>query len=205
MDHYNHIDKPFDLNVVHEQLNVCQFVPESVEDDSMDKLGMEIIPSLSTTEDSPSNMTQHSYILKSLALEAALMTSVEEQTKSIKRVFYTMSHLESRNIIINILTSLINSTLETENIIAWKLDRLGFTNVPKIVEFLRLLLIMNVWTDKEYKENEISSNIIEKNVLGLLSHIMVALAEHFKPAYNFAISIPVQVSICIVQRTRALK
>lgn len=195
MDHYNYIDKPFNIKVVHEQLNLCQFIPDSVEDNTMDKLGMEIVPSLPVVEESSSNMFQHSSIFKSLSLEAALMTSAEERTKAINKVLYTISHLESRNIVINVLMSLINWTFETENLVAWKLDKLGFTNVSKIVQFMRLLLIMNVWTDKEYKENEILPNILEKNILELLSHTIIILAEHFRPAYNFAISIPVQVSI----------
>lgn len=195
MDHYNYIDKPFNINVVHEQLNLCQFISDSVEDDTMDKLGMEIVPSLPVAEGNSSNMFQHSSIFKSLSLEAALMTSAEERTKAINKVLYTISHLESRNIVINVLMSLINWTFETENLVAWKLDKLGFTNVSKIVQFMRLLLIMNVWTDSEYKENEILPNILEKNILELLSHTIVLLAEHFRPAYNFAVSIPVQVSI----------
>lgn len=195
MDHYNYIDKPFDLNGVHEQLNSCPFIFDSVEDNTMDKLGMEIIPSLPITEGSSSNMFQHSSIFKSLSLEAALMTSSEDRTKAINKVLYTISHLESRNIVINVLMSLVNWTFETEDLIAWKLDKLGFTNVSKIVQFMRLLLVMNVWTDREYKENEILPNIREKNVLELFSHTIVILAEHFRPAYNFAISIPVQVNI----------
>lgn len=198
MDHYNHTNKPFNLNAVYDQLNLCQFKPECVEDFTMDKLGMEIVPAIPFSEDSSSSTNQHSYILKSLSLEAALMTSAKERTKSINRVYYTMSHLESKNIVINILMSLMNSSLETGGIIAWKLNMLGFTNVPKIVEFIKLLLIMNVWTDREFKDNAIFSNVIEKNVLELFTHIIITLAEHFQPAYNFAISIPVQVSMLIV-------
>lgn len=198
MDHYNYINKPFDLNVVHEQLNSCQFISVSVEDKTMDQLGMEIVPPLPINESSTPFMFQHSSIFKSLSLEAALMTIAEERTKAIYRVYYTVSHLESRNIVINTLMSLINGTFETEDLIALKLDDLGFTNVSKIVHFMRLLLIMNVWSDREYNEVEILQNIIEKNVLGLLSHIIAALAEHFRPAYNYAISIPVQVSIFIL-------
>lgn len=194
MDHYNYLDNPFDMNAVHEQLNSCQFISESVEDNTMDKLGMEIVPSLHITEDG-SNMFQYSSLIKSLSLEAALMTNSEERTKAINRMFYTISHLTSRNIVINILMSLMNWTFETEDIIAWKLDKLGFTNVSKIVQFVRLLLIMNIWTDREFKENEILPIMVEKNVLELLSHTIVALAEHFQPAYNLAISLPVQVSL----------
>lgn len=199
MDHYNHTDKPFNLNSVHEQLNLCQFIPESVEDYAMDKLGMEIVPALPISEDSFSSTNQHSYIFKSLSLEAALMTSTEERTRSINRVYHTMSHLESRNIVLSILMSLMSSSLETEDMVAWKLDMLGFTSVPKIMEFIKLLLIMNVWTDREYNGNDILPNVVEKNVLELLSHTIVTLAEHFRPAYNFAISIPVQVSMFIIQ------
>lgn len=197
MDHYNHTDKPLNLKSAHEQLNLCQFIPRSVEDCTMDKLGMEIVPALPISEDSFSSTNQHSYIFKSLSLEAALMTSAEERTRSIIRVYHTMSHLESRHIVLSILRSLMNSSLETEDMVAWKLDMLGFTSVPKIIEFIKLLLIMNVWTDREYNDNEILSNVVEKNVLELLSHTIVTLAEHFRPAYNFAISIPVQVSILL--------
>lgn len=197
MDHYNYIDKPFDINCIHEQLNSCRFISDSVEDSTMDNLGMEIIPSLPVTESSFSNNFQHSSIFKSLSLEAALMTSTEDRIKAINKVFYTISHLETRSIVINILMSLINWTFETEDIVAWKLDKLGFINVSKIVQFIRLLLIMNVWTDREYKENEIFPNILEKNILEFLSHIIIVLAEHFRPAYNFSISIPVQVSMYI--------
>lgn len=196
MDHYNYLDKPFEMNAVHEQLNSCKFIPESVEDNTIDKLGMEIVPSLHMIEDG-SNMFQYSSLVKSLSLEAALMTTSEERSKAINRMFYTLSHLTSRNIVINILMSLMNWTFETEDIIAWKLDKLGFTNVFKTVQFMRLLLIMNIWTDREYKENEVLPNVIEKNVLELLSHTIVALAEHFRPAYNLAISLPVQVSILV--------
>lgn len=195
MDLYNHLDKPFDMNVIYEQLNSCKFKPESIEDNSMDKLGMEVVQSLTSIEDSYLNTSQHSSIFKSLALEAALMTSAEERTKAINRVLHTMSHLVSRNIVINILMSLIHWTFESGDIVAWKLDKLGFTNVPKIVQFIRLLLIMNVWTDREYNENEMLPNKLEKNILGLLSNIIIALAEHYRPAYNYAISIPVQVSL----------
>lgn len=202
MDHYNYINKPFDMNMVHEQLNSCKFISDSVEDNTMDKLGMEIVPPLHTTEGNSSKIIQHSPIFKSLPLEAALMTSAEERLKAINRVFYTISHLESRNIVINILMSLINWTSETENKIAWKLDELGFTNVSKIVQFIRLLLITNVWTDREFTENEILPNVLEKNILELLSHTIISLAEHFRPAYNFAISIPVQVSILDFKSTK---
>lgn len=195
MDHYNYVDKPFDLSMVHEQLNSCQFISDSVEDNTIDQLGMEIVPPLSVSDTNNSDTCSQSPIFKSLTLEAALMTNAEERTKAINRVFYTVSHLESRSIVINTLMSLINWTFETEDIVAWKLDELGFTNVSKIVHFIRLILIMNVWNDKEYNEAEISSTVIEKNVLGLLSHTIVALAEHYRPAYNFAITIPVQVSI----------
>lgn len=195
MDHYNYLDKPFDMDMIFEQLNSCKFKPESVEDNSMDKLGMEVVPSLTSFEGGSQKISQHSSIFKSLALEAALMTSAEERSKAINRVFHTMSHLVSRNIVINILMSLIHWTFESEDIVAWKLDMLGFTNVPKIVQFIRLLLIMNVWTDREYNENEMLPNKLEKNVLGLLSNIIIALAEHYRPAYNYAISIPVQVSL----------
>jgi len=195
MDHYNYFEKPFDINLVHEQLNSCQFISDSVEDNTMDKLGMEIFPSLPIMDSNFSNTFQQSSIFKSLSLEAALMTSTEERIKAINRVFCTMSYLESRNIVINILMSLINWSFETEDIVAWKLDKLGFTNVSKIVKFIRLLLITNVWTEREYKENDILQNILEKDVLELLSHTIIALAEHFRPAYNFSISIPVQVSI----------
>lgn len=198
MDCYNFTDKPFDINTVYEQLNNCQFMPESIEDSYMDKLGTEIVPSLPVLECSSSNMFQQSYTFKSLALEAALMTSAEERTKAVNRVFYSVSHLTSRNIVINVLMSLINSTFETEDIVALKLDKLGFTNVSKIVNFIRLLLIINVWTDREYKENETLPNILEKNTLELLSHTIAALAEHFSPAYNLAITIPVQVSLLIM-------
>lgn len=194
MDHFNYIDKPFDMNMIHEQLNACKVISDCIEDNMIDKLGMEIVPSLPNTEGSSSNMYQNSSISKSLSLEAALMSSAEERTKAISRVFYTISHLESRNIVINILISLTKWTFETEDIVVLKLDKLGFTNVSKIVEFIRLLLIMNVWTDREYKDNEILPNVLEKNILELLSHIIITLAEHFRPAYNFAISIPVQVS-----------
>lgn len=200
MDHYNYINKPFNLNVVHEQLNSCQFICECVEDNNMDKLGREIVPSLLVTDGSSLNMFQHSSIFKSLSLEAAIMTNSEERTNVINRMLYTISHLKSKNIVINILMSLINWTFETEDKVVWKLDELGFTNVSKIVQLIRLILIMNVWTDKEYKENEIWPNLLEKNVLELLSHIIVILAEHFRQAYNFAISIPVQVSIFIIYR-----
>lgn len=194
MDHLNYIDKPFDMNVVHEQLNACKVISDCIEDNTIDKLGMDIVPSLPNTKGNSSNMYQRSSVFKLLSLEAALMTSTEERTKAISRVFYTISHIESKNIVINILMSLINWTFETEDIVVLKLDKLGFTNVCKIVQFIRLLLVMNVWTDREYKENEILPNVLEKNVLELLSHIIVALAEHFRPAYNFALSIPVQVS-----------
>lgn len=195
MDHYNYLNKPFDMNAVHEQLNACQFRPESVEDNTMDKLGMEIVPSLHMTEDGSSTMVKYFSLMKSLTLEATLMTTSEDRSKAINRMFYTISHLTSRNIVINILMSLMNWTFETDDIIAWKLDKLGLTNVSKIVQFIRLLLIMNVWTNREYKENDILPNIIEKNVLELMSHSIIALAEHFRPAYNLAISLPVQVSI----------
>lgn len=199
MDHYNYVNKPFDMIVVHEQLNCCHFLSDSVDDDTMDKLGMEICKPVSNNEDNFSNLFQDSAIFKSLSLEAALMTSSEERTKAISRVFYTISHLLSRNIIIKILMSLTNWTFEeeTEEKIVWKLDELGFTNVSKIVQFIRLLLIMNVWTDREFKENEIRANLLEHNVLELLSNTIVSLAEHFRPAYNFLISIPVQVRIFI--------
>lgn len=195
MDNCNYLNKPFDMNAIHEHLNTCRFIPVSVEDNTMDKLGMEIAPSHHLTEDGSSNMFQHSSLIKSLSLEAALMTSSEERTKAINRMFYTISHLKSRNIVINILMSLMNWTFETEDFIAWKLDKLGFTNVSKIVQFQRLLLIMNIWTDREYKENAFLPITVEKNVLELLSHVIVSLAEHFRPAYNLAISLPVQVSI----------
>jgi len=199
MDVYNHLDKPFDMNVIHEQLNSCKFKPASIEDNSMDKLGMEVVPSLTSIEGSYLKTSQHSSIFKSLALEAALMTSAEERTKAINRVFHTMSHLVSRNIVINILMSLIHWTFESGDIVTLKLDKLGFTNVPKIVQFIRLLLIMNVWSDREYNENEMLPNKSEKNILGLLSNIIITLAEHYRPAYNYAISIPVQVSLfCIL-------
>jgi len=200
MDHYNYFDKPFDMNLIYEQLNSCKFKPESVEDNSMDKLGMEVVPSLSSNEDSSSKISQHSSILNlsSLSLEAALMTSAEERIKAINRVFHTMSHLASRNIVINILMSLIHWTFESDDIVVWKLDKLGFTNVPKIVQFIRLLLIMNVWTDGEYKENEMLPNKVENKILGLLSNIIISLAEHYRPAYNYAISIPVQVSFFFI-------
>lgn len=195
MDHYHYIDRPFNLNAVYEQLNSCQFMFESIEDNNMDKLGRNIVPSFPVTEGSSLNMLQHSSVFKSLSLETALMTNSEERSNVINRMFYTISHLESRNIVINILMSLINSKFETEDKVVWKLDELGFTNVPKIVQLIRLLIIMNVWTNKEYKENEILPDLLEKNVLELLSQIIVALAEHFQLAYNYAISIPVQVSI----------
>jgi len=198
MDYYNYHDTPFDMNLFNEQLNSCELTLESVEDNSMDKLGIEVVPSLPDIEGSSSKISQHSPIFKSLSLEAALMTSAEERTKATYRVFHTMSHLQSRNIVINILIPLINWTFESEEIVAWKLDKLGFTNVPKIVQLIRLLLIMNVWTDREYKENEMLPNKLEKNVLGLLSNIIIALAEHYRPAYNHAISIPVQVSLFYV-------
>jgi len=199
MDHYNYLHKPFDMNVIYEQLNSCKFKPESVEDNSMDKLGMEVVPSLTSIEGSSQKIFQHSSIFKSLALEAALMTTAEERTKAINRVFHTMSHLVSRNIVINILMSLIHWTFENGDVVTWKLDKLGFTDVSKIVNFIRILLIMNVWTDREYNENEILPNKLEKNILELLSNIIIALAEHYRPAYNYAISMPVQVSLfCIL-------
>ncbi|XP_027837521.2 probable E3 ubiquitin-protein ligase HERC1 [Aphis gossypii] len=194
MDHYNYLDEPFDMNLIYEKFNSCKFNPESVEDNNMDKLGMEVVPSLTSTEGSSSKLTQQLSILNlsSLSLEAALMTSAEERIKAINRVFHTMSHLASRNIVINILMSLIHWTFESDDIVVWKLDKLGFTNVPKIIQFIRLLLIMNVWTDGEYKENEILPKQLENNILGLLSNIIILLAEHYRPAYNYAISIPVQ-------------
>lgn len=195
MDRYNYIDKPFNLNMIYEQLNSCRFIPETVDNNNMDKLGREIVPSLLVTDGNSLNMFEHSSIFKSLSLEAALITNSEERTNVINRMFYTISHLESKNIVIHILMSLINWTFDTEEKVVWKLDELGFTNVSKIVQLIRIILIMNVWTDKEYKENEIWPNLLEKNILELLSHIIVVLAEHFKQAYNFAISIPVQVSI----------
>lgn len=197
MDHYNYVNKPFDMNLVHEQLNSCHFISDSVEDNTMDKLGIEICKPISINEGNSSNLFQHSAIFKSLALEAALMTCSEDRTKAISRVFYTMSHLLSRNIVIKILMSLTNWAFEeqTEEKIVCKLDELGFTNVSKIVQFIRLLLIMNVWPDREFKENEIGVNLLEQNVLELLSRTIVLLAEHFRPAYNSVISIPVQVSI----------
>jgi len=199
MDHCNYLDEPFDINMICEQLNHCKCKPESVEDNSMDNLGMEVVPSLTSIEGSFQKISQHSSIVKSLALEAALMTSAEERTKAINRVFHTMSHLVSRNIVINILMSLIHRKFESEDIVVWKLDKFGFTNVPKIFQFIRLLLIMNAWTDKEYNENEILPNKLEKNVIGLLSNIIITLAQHYRPAYNYAISIPVQVSLfCIL-------
>lgn len=198
MDYYNHIDKPFDLNTVHEQLNLCQFKPQSVDDFTMDKLGMEVVSAFPISEDSFSSTNQHSYVFKSLFLEAALMTSADERTKSINRVYHTMLHLESKSIVINMLMSIMNSSLETEEI-AWKLDMVGFTSVSKIMEFIKLLLIMNVWTDREYNDNEILTNVVEKSVLELLSHTIVTLAEHFRPAFNFAISLPVQVSKVIIK------
>jgi len=200
MDHYNYLDEPFDMNLIYEKFNSCKFNPESVEDNNMDKLGMEVVPSLTSTEGSSSKITQQPSILNlsSLSLEAALMTSAEERIKAINRVFHTMSHLASRNIVINILMSLIHWTFESDDIVVWKLDKLGFTNVPKIIQFIRLLLIMNVWTDGEYKENEILPKQLENNILGLLSNIIISLAEHYRPAYNYAISIPVQVSLFFI-------
>ncbi|VVC31643.1 Hypothetical protein CINCED_3A017272 [Cinara cedri] len=194
MDHYNYINKPFDMNLVHEQLNSCHFISDSVEDNTMDKLGMETCKPVSINEGNSSNLFQHSAIFKSLSLEAVLMTSSEERTKAISRVFYTISHLLSRNIVIKILMSLTNWTLEeqTEEKFVWKLDELGFTNVSKIVQFIRLILIMNVWTEREFKESEIGANLLEQNVLEVLSRTIVSLAEHYQPAFNFAISIPVQ-------------
>lgn len=206
MDHYNYFDKPFDINMIYEQLNSCKFKPESVEDNNMDKLGMEVVPSIISFEGNSQKMSQNSSIFKSLALEATLMTSAEERTKAINRVFHTMSHIVSRNIVINILMSLIHWTFESEDKVAWKLDKLGFTNVPKIVRFIRLLLIMNVWTDREYNENEMLPNKLEKDVLGLLSNIIITLAEHYRPAYNYTISIPVQVSLfCILYNIHTFK
>lgn len=195
MDYYDYINRPFDMKAVNEQLDSCKFISDCVEDNSMDKLGMEIVPSLPNTESNSSNIIQHSLIFKSLSLEAALMTTTEERIKAIYKMFYTISHLECKNIVINILMSLMNWTFETEDLIVWKLEKIGVTDVSKIVKFIRLILIMDVWTDREYKENEVLPNILEKNVLELLSYTIVSLAEHYRPAYNLAIAIPSRVSI----------
>lgn len=195
MNYYNYINRPFDMKVVNEQLDSCKFISDSVEDNSMDKLGLEIVPSLPNTEGNSSNILQHSPMFKSLSLEAALMTTAEDRIKAINRMFFTISHLESKNIVINILMSLMNWTFETEDLVVWKLEKLGFIDVSKIVNLIRLILIMNVWTDREYKENEILPNILEKNVLELLSYTIVKLAEHYQPAYKCAIAIPSRVSI----------
>lgn len=195
MDYYNYINRPFDMKLVNEHLDSCKFISDSVEDDSMDKLGMEIVPSLPNTEGNSSNILQHSPMFKSLPLEATLMTTTEERIKAINRMFYTISHLTSKNIVINILMSLMNWNFENEDLVIWKLEKLGITDVSKIVNFIRLILIMDVWTDREYKENEVLPNILEKNVLELLSFTIISLAEHYQPAYKLAIAIPSRVSI----------
>ncbi|XP_025408544.1 probable E3 ubiquitin-protein ligase HERC1 isoform X2 [Sipha flava] len=190
MDYYNYINRPFDMKSINEHLDSCKFISDCVEDNSMDKLGMEIVPSLPNTEGNSSNILQHSPMFKSLPLEATLMSTTEERIKAINRMFYTISYLASKNIVINILMSLMNWTFESEDLVVWKLEKLGIIDVSKIVNFTRLILIMDVWTDREYKESEVLPNIIEKNVLELLSLTIVSLAEHYRPAYKLAIAIP---------------
>lgn len=194
MNHCNYYDKPFNLDSIYEQLNSCQFISDSVEDNSMDQLGIEIVPPLPTNEsNSNDNIFQNSPIFKSLSLEVALMTNTEDRCKTINRMLHTMLHLGSRNIVLNTLMSLIKWSFETEDVVIWKLDELGLTNVSKIVQFLRLLLILNTWTEREYKENQMLPNILEKNIFELLSRIIITLADNFQPSYSLTISIIVQV------------